>query len=269
MVKNTKSGKIFPTTKKRVKKSSNRISTGIERMDTLLNGGFIKGDDILLAGPNFCGRDIFANVILAHQLKKGVPAIVILTDMSPIDFSRKMRKIYSKYLLYEKRSYVHYIDLHSALMGIGKKGDKTRAISYIDEIKDTNSLIKEITRIGRAWWHIHPTHILIFKSIHTLFDYIPRHKVIHFLQTFCGRTTVLKATSFYDLSKDAVSDDLVKKVSTFVEVMIEFRVEEGMENRYYLRVRGHDDAISDSWIEYKFDNTSFNLTGPFEVRVIR
>ncbi len=267
MVKKTKkAGKAHPG-KRRSK--IRKLATGIERLDTLLNGGFKKGDDVLLMGPNFAGRELIQDLILINQLKNAVPAVVVLSDMTPIEFNRRIRKIYNKYILYEKRGYVHYIDLHSKIMGLVPKKDKNRRVSYVKNIENTQELMSLITQVGKAWWKKHDTHAVMFRSLHTLYNYMPSDKINKFMHAFAGRTTALKATSFYDLSTDAISGEAAKGLTTYMETLVEVKVEEGIENKYFLRVRGMDDARSDSWVEFEMTPTSIRLTGPFKMEIIK
>jgi circadian clock protein KaiC len=56
------------------------VETGIEGLDKLVGGGFIKGRTYLVAGETGTGKTIFALNYLLHGASKGEPGVYLLVD---------------------------------------------------------------------------------------------------------------------------------------------------------------------------------------------
>jgi KaiC/GvpD/RAD55 family RecA-like ATPase len=67
------------------KKGIERISTGIKGLDNLMEGGFIKGSCVLLAGSTGTGKTIFCAQYLHEGLKRGEKCLYITLEESPDD----------------------------------------------------------------------------------------------------------------------------------------------------------------------------------------
>ena len=79
---------------------SNRISTGIRKLDRLTGGGFIQGSFILLSGEPGSGKTILSNSFLQEGLKNDENCIYV-TFVEPeekiIEYGKNMGIDYSKY----------------------------------------------------------------------------------------------------------------------------------------------------------------------------
>jgi circadian clock protein KaiC len=57
-----------------------RLSTGIRELDTMMNGGLLEGDSLLVAGPSGTGKSALATQFIAAGLRHGEPAIIALFE---------------------------------------------------------------------------------------------------------------------------------------------------------------------------------------------
>jgi circadian clock protein KaiC len=73
--------------------SSERISTGVPRFDTLLNGGYYVGSSILITGTAGSGKSSFAAYFAASICKNGGRCLYISFEESPMQLIRNMRSI--------------------------------------------------------------------------------------------------------------------------------------------------------------------------------
>lgn len=62
-----------------------RVSTGIDALDSLLEGGFPKGRSILITGEPGTGKTIFALQFLHAGIKEGEKAVFVTADENPLD----------------------------------------------------------------------------------------------------------------------------------------------------------------------------------------
>ena len=80
-----------------------KVKTGDRRLDDLLLGGIPFGNNILVYGPPFTGKEVVINGFIAEGLKKGIPAVWIITDKMPSEIREEMMFILPGYEEYEKR----------------------------------------------------------------------------------------------------------------------------------------------------------------------
>lgn len=69
-----------------------RIKTGIPGLDKLIEGGFIKGHQILLAGETGTGKTIFSCQFLLEGARKGENCFYLTLEEAPESIIKNMRK---------------------------------------------------------------------------------------------------------------------------------------------------------------------------------
>jgi circadian clock protein KaiC len=60
-----------------------RLSTGVEGLDALLNGGIPAGDSALLAGPSGSGKTVFGTHFVAEGVRQGEKAVIAVFEEDP------------------------------------------------------------------------------------------------------------------------------------------------------------------------------------------
>jgi circadian clock protein KaiC len=85
---------VFPRTfgltgKQATPRSSRRLSTGIEGLDAMLDGGIPEGDSILVAGPSGTGKSVLATQFLAEGVRQGEPAIAAVFEERPQGYAER------------------------------------------------------------------------------------------------------------------------------------------------------------------------------------
>ena len=73
-------GLTAPTDKKH---STQRQSTGVPELDTMLGGGIAAGQSVLLAGPSGSGKTILGTHFIAEGLKAGEPGVIAVFEELP------------------------------------------------------------------------------------------------------------------------------------------------------------------------------------------
>jgi circadian clock protein KaiC len=79
---------VTPEVPKDFKYSKNRVTTGIEGLDELLDGGFLEGSTTLLAGPTGSGKTTFALQFLIEGVRQGVPGLYVNFEENPTQLER-------------------------------------------------------------------------------------------------------------------------------------------------------------------------------------
>lgn len=70
-------------------KGKRRLSTGIAKLDALMNGGIPEGDSLLMAGPSGSGKSTVGMQFLAEGLAKGEPGIAAIFEELPAEYIQR------------------------------------------------------------------------------------------------------------------------------------------------------------------------------------
>jgi len=66
-----------------------RLSLGIPDLDTMLGGGIVEGDSLLVAGPSGTGKSALATQFIAEGLRHGEPAIMAIFEERPGGYTER------------------------------------------------------------------------------------------------------------------------------------------------------------------------------------
>jgi KaiC/GvpD/RAD55 family RecA-like ATPase len=69
-----------------------RIETGIQKLDGLIEGGFPSNSSILVSGPSGTGKTIFCIQYLLHGAQKGEKGLYVALEERPNDVRREMTR---------------------------------------------------------------------------------------------------------------------------------------------------------------------------------
>ena len=72
-------------------KGKRRLSTGIARLDEMLQGGIPEGESLLLAGPSGSGKSTLGMQFIDEGLRQGEPGIVAIFEELPIEHVHRAR----------------------------------------------------------------------------------------------------------------------------------------------------------------------------------
>ena len=66
-------------------KGRTRVSSGVAKLDEMLNGGIPEGESLLLAGPSGSGKSTVGMQFIDEGLKRGEPGIVAMFEETPVE----------------------------------------------------------------------------------------------------------------------------------------------------------------------------------------
>jgi circadian clock protein KaiC len=87
--------------------SSERVASGVERLDTMLGGGYYRGSSILVSGTAGCGKSSLAAHFAAATCARGEPCAYFAFEESPPQILRNMRSIGIDLAPYIDRGLLH------------------------------------------------------------------------------------------------------------------------------------------------------------------
>ncbi len=239
-----------------------KVKTGDRRLDDLLLGGIPFGNNILVYGPPFTGKEVVINGFIAEGLRKGIPAIWVITDKMPSEIREEMMFILQGYEEYEKMGLVRYVDAYSRSIGVD---DVEPNVTYIDEATDFKEIEKAVDDIAKDLLKEHKYYRLGFRSISTLIAYLDSASAFKFLQPFCGRRKRDRAVAFFSIEKGMHDDQDIQMIGSVTDGIIDFKLE---SLKTYLSIRGLGDVQSRAWIDYTYSKKGL-VIGSFSLDHIR
>ncbi len=239
-----------------------KVHTGTRRLDDLLYGGFPIGSNILIYGPPYSKKEVLIYTFIAEGLRKGVPAIWILTDKTVEDIRSDMRYVLPAYSQYEKMGFVHYIDAYSRSIG---DTQKIEGVIYLDSQVDVEGIGRAVEQLASKIKEKVRYYRLAFMSLSTVMAYLEQQSLLKFLQPFTTKRKRDEAVSLYVLEKGLHGESEIQMVGYLMDGMIEFKIE---AHKTYLTVHGVTEVQSRNWIEVTATRSGLTL-GSFSLGHIR
>ncbi len=123
--------------------SSERISTGIPRLDTMLSGkGYFRGSTVLVSGTAGTGKTSIAAKFMEAACKRGEHVLYFAFEESPNQFMRNMRSIGIRLDTYVKKGLLHFHATRPTLHGL--EHHLATTIKLINKIKPSVVIIDPI-----------------------------------------------------------------------------------------------------------------------------
>ncbi len=239
-----------------------KVKTGIPRFDDLLLGGMPIGSNIMIHGPPFIGKEVMANTFLMEGLRKGIPAIIVLTDKTPKDVRDEMRFIMSGFEEYEKLGLVKYVDTFARAMGVDDADPHT---IYIDRPDDHEKMAEAIESLAKQFKEKHEYYRLLFRSVSTLIAYSDPNAAFRFLSPLCGRRKKDQAVSLFIVEKGMHSEQELQMLGSIMDGMVDFKVD---QLKTFFAIKGISDVQSRAYIRYTATKSALTI-GSFALDHIR
>jgi KaiC/GvpD/RAD55 family RecA-like ATPase/DNA repair exonuclease SbcCD ATPase subunit len=239
-----------------------KAKTGNPRLDDLLMGGVPFGSNVLCIGPAFIGKETLIDRFILEGLQKGIPALVITTDISPMEIREEMNYIVPGVEEFEKMGLLRYIDVYSKSMGIQEEDPYTL---YVDHPTDYAGIQRAVEMLTKQFKEKNPTYRMAVRSISTLVTYSDPTSTYKFLQATTGRVKRAKVVSMYTMDRGMHSETEIQTLAHLMDGSIEFKTD-GVKT--FLGVQGLTDVQSRAWIQYTYTKKGLNI-GSFALDHIR
>lgn len=239
------------------------ISTGVRRLDELLRGGVPASSQTLIYGAPFLGKDVLAHGFALANLREERPAVFLLTNDAAVNVRKHLQTMDAAYATYEANGLVRFIDAYSRSLGIAEDQPHTE---YVDGVLNLNGLSVAVNNAEKAAATGHEHHTLVVDSVSTIIAMTNPQTAFRFLQVLVGKTRMSGATGMLLLDHGMHTDAEVQMFKHLMSGVIELKQENG---KNLLRVEGIGVTEDRSWVEYRFNGTSFEITGSFAAGRIR
>ena len=244
-----------------------KLATGVRRLDDLLDGGLPPSSATLVYGPAFLGKEVLARLYFLQGLALGQPGIYVLTGQATSDVRAQLAAMNPKYPEWERQGLAHFVDTYSKT--IGAEDDHPHA-EYVDGAVNLNAVALAVNNAQRKILAAAPTpstpHRLVLDSVSTLATYTNAQTTFRFLQVLVGKARRAGATSLLLLQAGMHTDAEVQTFKHLADGVVEVR-SDGSANM--LSVLGVGVTENRGWVEYRFTERSFDVTGSFAAGRIR
>ncbi|HLF16936.1 MAG TPA: RAD55 family ATPase [Candidatus Thermoplasmatota archaeon] len=236
---------------------------GVKRLDILLGGGVPPGSAVLLYGPPFLGKEVLAHRVFLGNALKGTPGLMLLTNKAASDLRAEFAAGEPGYADAEAKGMCRFVDTYSRSIGAE---EKNAATEYLDGALDLNGLSVAVNKAQRDFIAGSEHNVLVLDSVSTLVAYSNPQTAFRFLQTLIGRTRRVGSTGVYLMDHGMHNEADVQMFKHLMSGVIEVRENGG---KTQMLVQGLGAPAGQGWVEYRFDDRSFEITGSFAAGRIR
>lgn len=250
----------LPTQPASGRDDAKRITTGVARLDELLDGGFMRGGAVLLSGPRFTNKGQLARRALVANIHGQRAGVLVATSQTAADERERLAVIEPG--LADMATPMWIVDTVTRLVG----GEETDPFCrYVDGPRDLNGIAAAVQKCLAA----SPTDrspVLVIDSVSTLIAYGDPQAAFRFLQVLIGRAHRAGTTTILLVDDDMHEAHDVALVRHLMDGAIETRAGDGHQQMRILGMGGRSDL---GWIEYRATAGAFDLTGSFAAGRIR
>lgn len=240
-----------------------RVPTGVKRLDSLLGGGIPAGSAVMVYGPPFLGKEVLARRFVLASLAAGLPSVYVLTNAATDEVRRDLTAADPNYPAAEAEHRSRFVDTYSR--GVGA-ADSFKDATYLDGALDLNGISLAVNKAQAAILGKGEAHALVVDSVSTLIAYSSAQTAFRFLQTLIGRTRRVGATGLYLMDQGMHTDADVQMFKHLMSGTIELRESSG---KTQVQVAGLGASAAPGWVDYRFDEKAFEITGSFAAGRIR
>ncbi|MBS7628666.1 hypothetical protein KEJ23_01615, partial [Candidatus Bathyarchaeota archaeon] len=221
----------------------NKLSTGIDFVDELLQGGIPSPSTILLMGDPGSGRELFIYQMVAEFLREGRGVTYVSTDDFPSRIREAIIKLGVDVEHYEADGKIVFVDCYSKLVG-SESGEKYAV--------DPSNLVEQAILLSKLL----PENngLLVLDSATTLFQSAGVKSSIEFLRRITARVRKSEVNFLVSLANGVFHPAIVVAAQEVVDGVIETKIVEELGTlKTQLRILKMRNAKYDtSWVAYSF-----------------
>ncbi|NYZ77592.1 hypothetical protein H0O02_04755 [Candidatus Micrarchaeota archaeon] len=169
----------------------NRVSTGIQELDLILEGGYHHPANVMLLGPTGMEKAVFAYHFAAAADPKKENVYFICGDSSP----EEVIKAAENFGIDLNRETISFIDCYSATLGKKKEAAPAEKITVLQSPGALNDLSLALNEAIRA--SAGKRIRIVFQTLSTFVLYNPPESINKFLNVIEGRLKNAGATTLY------------------------------------------------------------------------
>lgn len=226
------------------------VPSGWNELDHVLDGGFVRPSNLIVAGPPLCGKKEFGMKMLGHGLEVGETALYISTSQT----AEEVKNYWLNYGLrseWEEKGKLKFIDCYSKMLDpqIGDNVSTRRIPSALDLTKLTSTVSELCTHF---LLESKPPRLL-FDSLSSLLVYSSIQTVMRFLHIFMGRLRQQNVLGFFLLEEDTHDQVTFNLLKTYSNGLIKMDM-----SHETLELEGFPRSMKET-MSYQVTGTDFRL----------
>ena len=228
-----------------------KSSTGIDKLDSILSGGFPDNSTILLRGSPGTGKSTLCQQFIRRGLGTSEPGIYITLDTSPDDIINNMKRFgeIDKYL---KERIIIFLDAYSWKIGGGKNEEWKKVLQGGLDINSLNIMLSDmLKKMGDK------DKRSVFDSVSTLLLYIPADLVVRFIPILIAKCKQAKSTQILILEEGVHDQEIVNTLSYLSDGVIEMKMEGTKRFMRMTKMKGV--SCPRDWLEYEIGDKGLAL----------
>jgi len=234
-------------------KKMNIVTTGIEQFDDLLFGGIPFGDQVLINGPPFMGKNVLINSFIVGNMKRGAPIVVVLTDLQPKQMRDEIQYVLPAELEeYTKQGLLKFVDAYSKPLRL-KNIEAGSNVVNIVATENTRQLSDAIRGLDQPYTQF------VFRSLSGLVSMFGFDEAMRFLREMTGWAREGGRAVYYDIDGPCHTAEELHQITRLMDDVVELFEE---NRKTCIRVKGNRDVQSRGSVEYHFRRSKFEM-GPF------
>ena len=225
-----------------------RLKTGIEGLDKLLQGGFPTNSSILLVGPPGCGKSTLCQQFIYEGLKNKQPGLYITLDLSPKEVIDSMNNFGFKTAnMLDK---LKFIDAYSWRTG---KAGKEYTVSNLGNVNELNIMISQVIKeLDDS-----PIKRNVFDSISTFLLYADPLLVVKLIPVIIAKGKDAGFTQLFILEEGVHDEKTVSTLNYVSDGVIEFKMEEDKRFLRIQRMKGTEHTRN--WVEFEITDKGIKV----------
>ncbi|MGD0587768.1 MAG: ATPase domain-containing protein [Thermoplasmata archaeon] len=239
---------------------SDRLPSGVPRLDDLLLGGLPARSHVVVLGEAFVGKEVVLYSFVAEGLKRGEPVLVVTAARSPDEVAEAIGIVLPQFREYEQMGMVRWVDAS----GSGAAGNQYRAV-----VKGANDQAGILTSLGAAARSLEAAKAVSFRvaflGLSSVLAHGDERAGFSFLQNVVGILKPRAALAMYSLEAAALSEAQVGSLLSRMDGAIIFRQE---RDKTFLSVKGLGEVETRDWVECRATNRAL-IIGSFALERIR
>ncbi len=224
---------------------TNRFSTGISKLDKLLEGGFPESSSVLLNGTPGIGKSIFCQQFLYLGAKNNEKCIFLTFDVRPETILNSMARFG-----WETKNKIIFVDCFS--YRIGDQSSSRYAITGLSDLNQLSMIFEDVLKdIGKGRKRI------VVDSLSTLLLYSDPELTLKFLKDFIAAATSQKAAILMTIEEGIHDEKTLAILNYMTDGLIELKFD--MDKRFLRIMKMRDTPTSRTWSEFDITKKGIEL----------
>ncbi|RLF72925.1 MAG: hypothetical protein DRN55_05045 [Thermoplasmata archaeon] len=242
-----------------------KVKSGVKALDDLLDGGIETGQQILISGPNYTGKEVLAKRFTVSSLSMGFPLLYISTGRLMSEVVRDLIPSIPGFSHINKQGLFRIYDLFSTDDEIVmKEGHK---VLHLHNPEDLPKLQKAIDEALLAFNKRYGVGVLIIDSLTGLINRVGVKRVVEMLNTLLAKMKKLNITGIYLITPQSHPSGTVNTLEYMMDGAIKIKVE---GERTFLKIAGINPRVKTrEWVEYMVKGDTITFVGTFAKELIR